>query len=167
MDTQIIIDSLTVTQILTSLTALAAVIGPIVSAIITVRSNERAKRLDLYAPQLYAAVQKLSDTYAALPRKRNFQNTGTYQRTTINEESYLQYRAFSAAAYEVMALFSSPEIHTQIKALLESTKDVALIETKHDLAFQTLSEALADELSSWVVSGKHRHTRKKQRKTGK
>lgn len=56
-----------ITLIITSFTALAAVIGPIISSVINVRSNERTKRFEQYSPQLYAAVRRFTGAYSPPP----------------------------------------------------------------------------------------------------
>lgn len=141
------IDISVVTLILTSFTALAAVIGPIISSVITVRSNERIKRFETYSPQMYSAVRNLSKAYSGLPRKADFEAASTYNRTVLSEEAPAKYREFSAAAYELMSLMPSSCVQNRTIDLLKELEKEKYVSEKQDGALQQLMNAIAGELA--------------------
>ena len=161
------IDFSVVSLTLTSITALAAVIGPIISSVINVRSNERTKRFELYSPQLYAAVRRFSDAYAQIPRKRSFDSVNEFGRITLNQEAITAYKAFSASAYEVISFIPNNEIQDQIAVLLASLEEAKWASPEHDQQFQKLTATIAKELASEFSQKEKRITRKANRRSRK
>lgn len=160
-------DIAVISLVLTSATALAAVIGPIISSVITVRSNERTKKFEMYSPQVYAAVQRFTGAYAQFPRKADYSNVSDYGKAQISKDAAAAYRSFSASAYEVMSLLPNCEIHGQIISLLADLDGKKWAEAEQDKLFQALAESLARELSSGVSNKKQRKDRKAKRGKGK
>lgn len=156
-----------ISLILTSITAIAAVIGPIISSIINVRSNERTKRYEIYSVQIYAAVQKFTEAYSQFPRMADFEAASPQQRTVLSREAAAAYREFSAAAYAVMSFLPNPDIHGQAVLLLEDLDGSSWITIKHDQAFEQLSEQIALELAADASPKKNRIARKAKRSNRK
>lgn len=161
------IDISVISLILSSITALAAVIGPVISSIINVRSNERTKRFELYSPQVFAAVRRFSDAYARIPRKRNFDSANEYGRIALNQEFIDSLKEFTAAAYEVASFIPNNQIHDRITVLLTDLKDAKWATEEHDRKFQELSASIAKELAAKFSPKKERITRKSERNTRK
>lgn len=153
--------------ILTSVTALAAVIGPVISSVINVRSNERTKKYEMYAPKLYTAVQKLTEAYAKFPRKVDFNKTNDLGRGRLDNEYASALRVFCSAAYEIMSLLPSRELHEQIISFLAELEGKRCIGIEQDQKFQQLTESLAVELSAEFSPMKKCIARKAKRSSRK
>lgn len=165
--TTISMDFTIISLALTSFTALAAVIGPIISSIITVRSNERTKKCALYSPRVYDAVHKFTEAYAKLPRKADYDSRSDYGRSEMSLEYLSAFKAFTWAGYEVMSYLPNQEIHDQIIALIGILDGRHWVGPEHDKDFQKLAAILAIELASEVSPDKKRKARKAQRKNRK
>lgn len=155
-----------ISLVLSSVTALAAVIGPIVSSAITVRSNERTKRFEQYAPQQYAAVQRFSNAYSDYPRSNELSARNRNREALLDSASY-KYKELCAAAYGVMSFIASKEIHTQTIAFLESIQASELATPKEDAMFQELSALLSAELASQLSEQGERNRRRNKRTRSK
>lgn len=162
--TTISMDFTIISLALTSFTALAAVIGPIISSIITVRSNERTKKCELYSPRVYDAVHKFTEAYAKLPRKADYDNGSDYRRHELALEYLSAFKDFAHAGYEVMSYLPNDEIHDQIVALIGILDGRRWIGPDHDKDFQKLAAVLALELASEVSPNKKRIARKTKMK---
>ncbi|MBQ7001715.1 MAG: hypothetical protein IJN67_11850 [Oscillospiraceae bacterium] len=156
-----------VTLVLTSLTALAAVIGPIISSIITIRSNERTKRFEIYSPQLYSAVRKFSDAYSRIPREAALKTYNEYGKTMLREKAVDAYQEFSSAAYEVISFIDDSDIHDQITNLLAELEKASFASPEYDHRFQKVMSAIAKKLSADFSPKKDRITSKAKRNSRK
>lgn len=153
-----------ITLFLSSATALAAVIGPIISSVINVRSNERTKRFEQYAPQLYAAVNRFSNAYSDYPRADD-PAIANGRRSNITELAVFKLRELSAAAYDLISFIPDQRIHAQVIALLDSLRASQLASPSQDAMFQKLSALLAEELAS-QLSDKRKAKRSRRKGNG-
>ena len=146
-------------------TAVAAIVAPTISTAITVRSNERMKRAEIYAPRLYAAVQRLSETYAKFNRSPIYSTTESPPQSVVETRAAAAYKEFSAAAYDVMALVADPDVHAQICDLLESLEKYPYVLSEQDAKFQALSESLAKTIAAQLsLKGKYVRSHRKSHK---
>lgn len=159
-------DITVVSLALTSVTALAAVIGPIVSSAITVRSNERTKRFEQYAPQLYTAVQRFSNAYSDYPRLSELAARNKNREALVDMAKY-KYKELSAAAYNVISFIPDEEIHAQTIAFLNSIQASELATPKEDAMFQELSALLAKELASQLSDKRKTNCRRPKSNSSK
>lgn len=156
-----------ITLILTSFTALAAVIGPIISSVINVRSNERTKRFEQYSPQIYASVHRFTEAYASFPRWVNYESANEYGRSDLSMKANSAYKEFSAASYEVIFFIPNAEIRDQITSLLAELEGIKWTSAEDDAKFQAITSALATELAAEVSQKKKRIGRKAKRTASK
>lgn len=140
-----------VSTVISGLTAIAALVAPAISAYITVKATERSKKFELYAPQAYGAVRKLTEAYSQFPRQSDYFKVSEYQKENLHFNYTKGYQAFSAAAYEVMSLICAPDIHNLLINLLKDMEGKHYTGELQDRAFQDISEALALELAQ--ISG--------------
>lgn len=149
-----------VTLILTSLTALAAVIGPIISSVITVKSNERVKRFEQYTPQLYAAVKRFTEAYSKFKRAMDYSGADKHRQEFLKGQAPEIYREFSAAAYDVISFVPNPEIHEMIIDLLSDLEYSWKVGTEEDKKFQEIAAAIAKDLSREMSLKSHKRISK-------
>ena len=159
-------DLTVITHLLTSSVALAAVIGPIISSVITVRSNERTKRFEQYAPQQYAVVQRFSNAYSDYPHLSELAVRNKDRDALVDLAKY-KYKELSAAAYNVISFIPGEEIHTQTIAFLNSIQASELATPEEDAMFQRLSALLAEELASQLSTQRKRNRRRNKRSCSK
>lgn len=99
--------TLDLTVIVALITAIAAVVAPVITAQINARSAERLKRLDFIGAHAYETVAELAKAYSEL-----------------KENNYLSANwAFMAASYKVMAQISEPSIQQGLTNLLHTIRD--------------------------------------------
>lgn len=139
-------DTAIVSIIVSGATAIAALIAPAISANITVKSNERLKRFEIYAPQAFEAVQKLTESYAGFPRKSDYSGSSDYRQSELHTKFANNYRVFSSAAYDVMSFLCSPNVNRLLVELLKDLEGKRYTGEVQDRAFREISEALAQEL---------------------
>ena len=155
-----------VSHVMTSAIALAAVIGPIISSTITVKSNEKTKRFEQYAPQLYAAVHRFSNAYSDYPRLDDpAANSG--RRQALEEAASYKYRELSAAVYDVISFIPDETIHDHAISLLRAIRESKLITAEEDVMFQDLSALLAKELTSQLSAKRKSNHRRAKRNSSK
>ena len=95
--------SLNPTVIVALITAISAIFAPVITALITARTNIRLKELELFEMNTKAAVTDLAKSYAKL----------------IDNQGYLDpYWDFISAGYTVLSLVPVPSIQNEIYALL-------------------------------------------------
>lgn len=105
-------------EALPTITAIVAIIAPVVSTALTLRSNERVKRLEISAPLMRSATTKLISAYAAI------------QRLSDGGEEYAlnsQMATFRTACYELASLVPEPSLQTRIFAFSDSVLSNGLI----------------------------------------
>lgn len=146
-----------ISVILSSLTAFAAVIGQIISAVITVRSRERTKRYEIYAPKVYSTVQRLTAAYSSFPNRVEFTSAGNQERDTMTESACASFKELSASALELMSLLPDMDIHNQVIVLLESMDSVSYTSEEQDLMFHNLTLSISWKLASDVSKIKKRN----------
>ena len=156
-------DITNISLVLTSFTALAAVIGPVITSVVTVRSNEQAKKFETHSPKVYAAVQRFTEAYSKLPRQTACSWTGDLERSSMISEYATAYKSLTAAGYEVMSLFPSGEIQEQISSLLTGLDGEFYVDAKRDQQFRKLTEAISVEISAEFSPMKKRRKRNKKR----
>ena len=132
---------------LTTITAIAAILGPIISTIISIRSNRKLRKMEMYAPRIFQAVQKLSDAYSQFPRKADYEATSDIQRPGLVKKSASAHRALIAAAYELMSLIADDDIHAHVNVLIASLEGHKFATSEHDKKYQSLTSAIALNVS--------------------
>lgn len=103
---------------LPAITAIVAIIAPVVSTALTLRSNERVKRLEISAPLMRSATTKLISTYSAIQR---LSDGG--EECALNS----QMAAFRTACYELASLVPEPSLQKRIFAFSDSVHSNMLI----------------------------------------
>lgn len=151
--------------LLTSITALAAVIGPVVSTCITVRSNERLRRDELYAPKLYSAISQVIVAFHRLHRKDDFITYAGWDLDLRTKSTYESYTNFSVSCFELMSLLPDEGIRSQLTDLLSVIGSAGFqVSPENEVAFNQIVSEISHFLSR--VSSKHRHAVKGKRKVG-
>ena len=112
------IDWSVVSTVISSITAVIAIVAPVVSSVVTVKSQERMKKNELYTPRVYDALAEMSLKYSQLPRRSAA--TDVEAREAERLEALARISEFSAACYTVMSLIPGKEIQQQIMDLLAS-----------------------------------------------
>lgn len=142
--------------LLTSVTALAAVIGPVVSTCITIRSTERLRREELRAPKVYAAISQLINAFHGLHRQNDRVSHSGWDLEQHNKHIREAYTTFSVACFEVMSLMNNEEIRDNLSALLDwICSSNFYVSAEHECTFHQVIADIALELSD--KSSKHNH----------
>lgn len=149
--------------ILTGFTALAAIICPTISTIITVRSNEKTKRYEIYAPKVYSCVQRLTDAFSSYQDVDNYYGYGNDQRRATEKAAADAYRELSSSAYELMSLIPDAALHRQVFAFLAAMDGLPGVSDKEKQLFHDLTLAISLKLASDVSKSKKDINTKRQR----
>ncbi len=115
------IDAATISLIMSSITAIAAIVAPTISAIMTIKSNEKIKQLELHSPKVYDAVNRMISSYSKMPRLLDDFDTTEYdpeRNAQILQHVNSAFSDFRACCYEVIALIPNVEIHQQIASFI-------------------------------------------------
>ena len=96
-----------VTVVVALITALAAIISPVVTAAINSRSAVKLKKLELFETNVHLAVAELAKGYSEL----------------IDGVHLAKYWAFNTAAYKVMALIPDHDIQSKLTSLLTQIRN--------------------------------------------
>lgn len=107
-----------VSAIISAVTALAAIIAPVVSAIYTVKSQARTKRMESYSARVYDALAELSRTYGALSRHSAYYDDDTEKQRQMYNLAVASAADFRAACYKVLSLVPGPVVQDKINHLL-------------------------------------------------
>lgn len=143
-----------ITFVLTSVTALAAIICPVISTIIQVKSNERTKRFLSFSPRLYGSIRRFTEAYANYPRKAFMPCSESMTEDHILFSAKSSYCDLSSACFEIMSLVPNAELHRQIISLLSYMVHSAYATEESDQMFNDLSLYLASCISSGVLPKK-------------
>lgn len=134
----------------TSLTAIAAVLAPTVSAIMTVRSNERLKRLELQYPKAADAVENLIGLYSRQPRIFDLITDDPEEELRHRELVDSSFAEIKRRCYEVISLVPNKKIHRQILSFLDVMRmNLGYPNTEEEKAFQELIAAISIEISPY------------------
>lgn len=149
--------------LLTSLTALAAVIGPVVSTCITIRSNERLRREELHTPKVYAAISQMISAFHGLHRQGDRVTHSGWDPEQRVRDSQSAYTAFSAACFDLMSLMPNEDIRGQLTYLLQSINSTGFqVSAEHEAVFNQIIAAISWEFS--LDSSKRNHSVNSQHK---
>lgn len=143
-----------ITFVLSSVTAIAAIVCPVISTIIQVKSNERTKRFLSFSPRLYDSLRRLTEAYANYPRKAFIPCPDRTSEEEILFSSHSSYCALSSACFEIMSLVPSANLHRQIISLLSYMVQSAYATEESDQMFNDLSLYLSTCISSGVLPNK-------------
>lgn len=162
------IETADIALIMSSITAIAAVIIPVISTAITLRHNEKLKRTELHSPKIYEAVNQLVGAYSNLMRydDPNFSPPSGLSAEdhkgfirNRNQATYIQFMTFKTACYEIISLIPNAEIHNDLLALLvELERFHHCPDEEHDQLFYATLAKIA-----LVISPKQSNTRKPNR----
>lgn len=108
--------------LLSSVTAIIAVVAPVVSTLVTVKSNERIARLKLRIPQNYEAINRMVSAYSKLQDNNKCDYLADADDFQTRHRMLTEYHEFMAAAYSLMTLVTNESIHQQIIELVASIK---------------------------------------------
>lgn len=154
--------------ILSSVTAIAAVIVPAITTAKTIKSNERMKRLELYSPRLFDAVKRMVDTYSQLKRSDQLDNPNGQELSESEKvESRILCSDFFAACCEVMSLIDNNQIQIKLSTLIDDLDSSPVIDSSSDYTFQQITAAIASEISgnkSKPEKPKNRKAKRSKRK---
>lgn len=157
-------DNLDLQTLLVQITAIAAIIGPVISTIIQVKSNERTKRFLSFSPRLYGSIRRLTEAYANYPRKAFMPCSESTTEDHILFSAKSSYCDLSSSCFEIMSLVPNAELHRQIISLLSYMVQSAYATEESDQIFNDLSLYLASCISSGVLPKNHRSHKGSQRK---
>lgn len=104
-----------ITLIMTSVTAIAAIIGPVITSVVAAISAERIKRVELYTPRSLDSLAEMAKLYIHLSR---YDESKKGSNLTVIDDT--AYRKFSASCYSVIPLVSNQKLRRQITDLLSA-----------------------------------------------
>lgn len=134
------------TVIVALITAIAAIIAPLITAAIEAKSTIRVKELDLLENYTYAAVSELANSYAKFHCEPGY---------------VAPYRGFIAATYNVMANIPSGEIQNQLTVLVDLVqRNGKRPSAETDAKFDSIMRLLSVWLSSGKDNYNYRHRKK-------
>lgn len=139
------IDWSVVSAITSAVAAISAIVAPVITAVFTLRSQERMKKQELYSPRVYDALAEMSEAYSSLIRK----DYSGEDMDTVYMRALEKFSHFTASCYKVMALIPDEDIHGKISKLLMDQQTV-YPSVLHDAAFL---EIMAD-INASLHSGK-------------
>lgn len=127
-----------ITVIMTSVTAVAAIVAPVITAIYSAKSQERMKRAELYSPRVYDALAEMSKAYSQLSRGDDITDDAE-SATKARKKATIAYYEFVGAAYKVMSLIPKESIQAQISQLLTELEQYSYFPSeRHDELFRHL-----------------------------
>ena len=94
------IDWSVVSAITSAVAAISAIVAPVITAVFTLRSQERIKKQELYSPRVYDALAEMSEAYSSLIRK----DCSGDDTDAVYARGYERFGHFTASCYKVMAL---------------------------------------------------------------
>lgn len=126
------IETTDIALIMSSITAIAAVIIPVISTAITLRHNEKIKRTELHSPKIYDAVNQLVITYFNLLHygdpDTKYKPWTTIEESRANKEAFSdlkfsRFKPFKIACYNVLSLISDETVHREILELINTLEE--------------------------------------------
>lgn len=150
------IDYSVVSAVMSSATAVIAIVAPVISSIITVRSQERMKRNELYTPRVYNALAEMSLRYSQLPRYPTATDDEAMRAEYL--EALNKHREFMAACYTVMSLIPGEGIQQQITDLLSSFEGSLSPNSSHDKMYCKLMNDINEYLRTSKIKKKKQKT---------
>lgn len=133
-----------VSTVISSITAMIAIAAPIITSSITIRSQERMKKNELYAPRVYDALADLSVKYSQIPRRSTATDVDSAKIEYL--EVLERHGEFMAACYTVMSLIPGEGIQRQIMDLLSDLEHYPCPDDKHDKMFCRLMNDINEYL---------------------
>lgn len=137
------IDWSVVSAITSAVAAISAIVAPVITAVFTLRSQERIKKQELYSPRVYDALAEMSEAYSSLIRK----DYSGDDSNAVYARGYERFGHFTASCYKVMALIPDEDIHSKISALLMD-RQTAFPSAWHDTAFLEIMSDINASLHS-------------------
>lgn len=151
------IDWSIVSTVISSVTAVIAIVAPVISSIITMKSQERMKKHELYTPRVYDALAEMSLKYSQLPRRSTATDRDAYHVEYL--EALNKHQEFMASCYTVMSLIPGEGIQQQITDLLNSFEGSLSPSGNQDKMFCLLMNDINEYLRTSKI-------KKKEHKTG-
>lgn len=137
------IDTTQFTVLMSSITALAAIVMPVVNSIVSTRSAERIKRAELYVPCALSALSEISARYQNL--------------VVLDEDGHIHaseawrvitsFQNFAVACYKIIPLIKKRRTRKRVTHFLDTIQhNQHCRDTQIDLAFDDLMIILADSV---------------------
>lgn len=126
------IETADIALIMSSITAIAAVIIPVISTVISLKHNEKVKQTELHSPKVYNAVNQLVTAYTNLMRYAdqdfiNSNNSTSEENKRAHVEnhklSYGKFKVFKAACYDIITLIPNSEIQDDLLTYLSELEN--------------------------------------------
>ncbi|MBE6976244.1 MAG: hypothetical protein E7439_03485 [Ruminococcaceae bacterium] len=150
------IDYSVVSAVMSSVTAVIAIVAPIISSIVAAKSQERMKRNELYAPRVYDALAQMSLRYSLLPRISTATDSDAAHAEYL--EALDRHSEFMASCYTVMSLVPGETIQEQITALLASFEGSLSPDRKQDKMFCQLMNDINEYLRTSKIKKQKQNT---------
>lgn len=147
--------------ILSTATAIAAIVGPIISAWFTVRSNERMKHMELHAPHVYESLRKMIFHYSNMTRLFECNSDDPEDKRQHELRADADKKEFLLACYEVMSLIPCYDIHQKILTFMQ-TLNYGYRLSEDEAEFQNLISDISFEIALRSPKKKKRVARKKK-----
>ena len=145
------IDWSLISAIASSATAIAAVAAPVITNFFTLKHQERIKKLEVYSPRVFDAIEELTDAYSKLSY---FHEEGT-SSTDAYDKLQSDAKAFSAICHRICALIPNKEIHAKATDLLaDLEKRGYLTGQSSNKLFDQLIEMIAEHLRCTAITSK-------------
>lgn len=124
--------------IMSSVTAIVAIIAPVVTSRLTIKSQERVKKMELYNVRVYDALADMANAYASLDtRDTSFGDEAEQRRLYLL--SVEKCSNFRSTCLKIMSLVPVSAVRCKINLLLQDIGVSILSPTKeHDQIFYEL-----------------------------
>ena len=110
-------DSTQITIITGAVTTLAAILGPVISSVVTARTNKQIKRMEVFLPMLATAIENFTKCYSALIHISTTNTSVLNSRTPAS-----RYYDLVQAGHKLLALLPSKSLRKEISTLLLSVE---------------------------------------------
>lgn len=141
-------------SIMSSITAVVAIVAPVITSIITIKSQERMQKNELYLPKVYEALANMAKTYASLHRHSTASDDDGKNKEYL--DALDRYHEFAAASYVVMSLLPGECIQQQISSLVRSLDTHCSPTRDEDTMFYQLMDDINDYLRTSKIKKEKR-----------
>lgn len=107
------------TLLLSTVTALVAIIGPVFQSIYAARSAVKLKRMELYSPQLLSALALMSEKFMNLQRS----DVPPDPKVILGPDYHRCHLSFISACHGVLVLVHRKSLRRRIVKLLDAIAD--------------------------------------------
>lgn len=151
------IDWPVVSTVVSSVTAVIAIVAPVATSILTIKAQERMKKMELYSPRVYDALAEMSLRYSRLIRGSASRSEEEWR--TEYSEATNRLQEFRAASYTVMSLVPGKGIQKQILDLLNSFDHSLSPDKRQDEMFSQLMNDINEYMLTSKVKDKKQSTK--------